>query len=274
MLLALIAGCGSPPARNSAMLDNAVAYNQQGQQLFQNNDYSNALIAYSRALQVDRSIENVNGIALNLMNLAQTYLALNQLDEAQAALDEILANAAGLFNAEQMAQASIQKALIFIRKALPAEEWVNKADLYCSDACSHKGLILNVQARLALDKNQPDIAVDLAKRALSLHRKKKLSSEIANSLRLTGEGYLDQQLPGNAIPLLQEALQLDKEQGFSVKISMDLLLLGKAHKSIPEQSIVFFKRALAVSKAAGDAEGMQRADSALNACDAQVKPCD
>lgn len=276
LLLLALAGCGSPPAKNSVMLDKAVAYNQQGRQFFHDSDYSNALTAYRRALQADRGIENADGVALNLLNLAQTYLALNQVDAAQVCLDEILSNAAGLFSVEQLASATIQKALISIREPQPTEEWINKADALCADKCSQKGLILNVRARLALDKNLPNAAVDLAKRALSLHRKMKFSPEIANSLRLVGEAYLGQQLPEQAIPFFQEALQLDKELGLPVKISMDLLLLGKAHQGSPEQSAVFFKRAFAVSQAAGDKEGMLRAGSALAkaSCQGQVMPCD
>lgn len=271
-LSSLAAGCGSPPAKISPALENAVSYNHQGQQFFQSKDYSSALAYYSKALQVDKSIENTDGIALNLLNIAQTYLALNQVEAAQASLDEILGNTAGLIQTDRLAQAAIQKSIIFIRQTQPelASEWINRADALCGGSCSQQGQILNIQARFALDEHQPDTAIDLANRALSIHQKMMAASEMANSLRLIGEGYLGKQLPDKAITFLQEALQLDKNQGLPLKISTDLLLLGMAHKNTPHQSAVFFKRALAVSQAAGDSEGAQRAGSALASVSCQT----
>lgn len=263
---ALASGCGSPPAKINPMLENAVGYNHQGKQFSQNKDYKNALISYGKALQVDRSIENADGIALNLLNIAQTYLALNQVDAAQASLDEVLNNAAGIFQADQQVQAAMQKSLIFNSLSQPklAGEWISRANTFCGAACAQRGLVLNIRARFALDEGQPDVAIDLANRALPLHQKEMLAHEVANSLRLIGEAHLDKQLPDKAVPFLQEALQSDKNQGLPAKISMDLLLLGMAHKNVGDQSAVFFRRALAVSRAAGDLVGEQRAARALD----------
>lgn len=271
-LIAILAGCGSTPARISPMLENAVDYNHQGQQFYQGKDYRNALAFYSKALQVDRSIENSEGIALNLFNLAQTYLALNQFDAAQASLDEVVNNAMGLFSSSHLAQASMQKSIVFTHQKQPgaAREWITKADAFCGASCPQKGLVLNVQARFALDEHQPDAAIDLANRALSIHKKEMLTPEIANSLRLMGEANLAKQLPDMAIPLLQEALQLDKDQGLPIKISVDLLLLGKANKNADGLSAAFFRRALAVSRAAGDSDGERRALLALEEVSPQI----
>lgn len=265
-LVVLLAACGSPPAKISPMFENAVNYNIQGKQFFQNKDYKNALASYNKALQIDKSIENADGVALNLLNIAQAHIALNQSDAAHAGLDEVIGNATGLFQADQLAQAAVQKSIIFISQGQSklTGEWINKADALCGDSCRQKGLILNIQARFALDERQPDAAIDLANRALAIHKKEMLVSEMANSLRLVGEAHLDKQLPGKAIPFLQEALQLDKNQGLPVKISADLLLLGMAHKDNKEQSALFFRRAIAVSRAAGDSAGEQRAAYALD----------
>jgi len=272
-LVALLAACGSPPAKISPMLENAVNYNLQGKQFFQSKNYENALASYNKALQIDKSIENAEGIALNLLNIAQAHIALNQFDAAHSSLDEVLDNATGLFQADQLAQAAMQKSLIFISQGQSKStgEWINKADALCGDACRQKGLILNIQARFALDEHQPDAAIDLANRALSAHQKGMLVSEMANSLRLIGEAHLDKQLSDKAIPFLQEALQLDKSQGLPVKISADLLLLGMAHKDGKDQSAVFFRRAIAVSRAAGDGAGEQRAAYALDSLAAPDK---
>ena len=264
-LIILLTACGSSPAKISPMLENAVNYNLQGKQFFQSGDYKNALASYNKALQIDKSIENADGIALNLFNIAQTHIALSQFDAAHSSLDEVLGNAAGLFQADQLAQAAVQKSIIFISQgqSKSAGEWINKADTLCGDACRQKGLILNIQARFALDEHQSDAAIDLANRALAIHKKEMLIPEMANSLRLIGEAHLDKQFSGKAIPFFQEALQLDKSQGAPTKISTDLLLLGMAHKDSKDQSAVFFRRAIAVSHAAGDLAGEQRAAYAL-----------
>jgi tetratricopeptide (TPR) repeat protein len=268
-----LTACGSPPAKISPMLENAVNYNLQGKQFFQNRDYENALVSYNKALQIDKSIENADGVALNLLNIAQAHIALNQSDAAHASLDEVIGNTTGLFQADQLAQAAVQKSLIFISQGQSKStgEWINKADALCGDSCHQKGLILNIQARFALDERQPDAAIDLANRALAAHKKEMLVSEMANSLRLIGEAHLGKQLPGKAIPFLQEALQLDKSQGLPVKISTDLLLLGMAHKDSKDQSALFFRRAIAVSRAAGDLAGEQRASHALDSLAAPDK---
>lgn len=272
-LVLLLTACSSPPAKISPILANAVSYNLQGKQFFQSKDYKNALASYSKALQIDRSIENIEGVALNLLNIAQTYLALNQLDAAQSSLNEVLDNASGLFHADQLVQAAMQKSIIFISRGQSklTGEWINKADTFCGDSCRQKGLILNIRARVALDGHQPDAAIDLANKALSAHKKEMLASEMANSLRLIGEAHLDKKLSDAAIPFLEDALQLDKEQGLPVKISTDLLLLGKAYKNIKAQSAFFFRRAIAVSQAAGDSAGEQRAVHALNSLLAESK---
>lgn len=271
-MLAMVSGCGAP-AKISPILESAVGYNHQGRQFFQNKDYKNALICYNKALQADKSIENADGIALNLLNIAQTYLALNQVDAAQASLDEVFKNATGVFQADQQIQAAMQKSIIFssLSQSSLAGEWINKASALCGASCLQQGLILNIQARFALDEHQPDVAIKLANHALSIHKKEMLNHEMANSLRLIGEAHLDKQLPGKAIPFLQEALQLDKEQGLPVKISIDLLLLGMAHKNSSDQSAVFFRRALAVSQASGDSVGEQRAARALDAVSSAQK---
>ena len=264
-LVALVAACGSPPARISPMLETAINYNLQGKQSFEDQDYQKALLSYHKALQIDRSIENAEGIALNLHNIAQIHLLLDKPDAAQSTLDEICENAAGLFQPEQQAQAALQKALALVSAAQPsqAQTWINKAEDFCGTACKPRGLILNVSARLALDRHQPELAIALASRALSLHQKALLLSEIANSQRLLGEALLEQQLPQLALPHLQEALQLDKNLGFPARISLDLTLLGMAHQH--EQAKAFYRRALAVSQAANDAPGIRRANRALEA---------
>lgn len=283
-LASLLAGCGAAPAKISPTLESAVNYNHQGQQFFQSKEYQNALFFYNQALQADKSIENVDGIALNLLNIAQTHLALNQPDAAQASLDELFNNAAGLFHPDQLAQAALQKSLVFSHQAQPklAGAWINKADALCANACAQQGQILNIQARSALDEHRPDTTIDLANRALSIHRKAMQASEMANSLRLIGEAHLANRAPDKAIPFLQEALQLDKNQGLPVKISADLLQLGMAHQGTSQIAAAFFRRALAVSQAAGDSSGERRATLALEALSSaspcqtakQAPPCD
>lgn len=271
LLILLLAACGSPPARISPLLENAVNYNLKANQSFQDRDYKNALISYSKALQVDKSIENSDGVALNLLNIALTQFALNQLDAAHASLDEVLDNAAGLFQADQLAQAAMQKSIIYNAQAeaAAAASWINKADGYCKEDCAQQGLILNIRARLALDEHLPDAAIDLASKALSVHKKKMLPLEMANSLRLMGEALLEKQLCDKAIPALQEALQLDKNLGLPAKISTDLLLLGLAHTA--DRQGIFFRRAIAVSRAANDTAGERRALRALDSLAGQGK---
>src|SRR5689334_12947992 len=89
--LVLLAGCAGKggPAPAPKRLQAIEANNHAGQ-LFARGDYAGAAKLYQRALEIERSVENEDGIAANLINLSIAYQRLGELKSAEAAVAEIL----------------------------------------------------------------------------------------------------------------------------------------------------------------------------------------
>ncbi len=80
--LVTLSGCGAKhPTLSDAHLS-AVKLNQRAESSFKNSDYENALRLYNEALKINRSIENIDGIAINIINMAATYRKLGDKDNA------------------------------------------------------------------------------------------------------------------------------------------------------------------------------------------------
>lgn len=88
--LLLLIGCGAKHPILSDAHQSAVKFNQRAESSFKNGDYENALRLYSEALKINRSIENIDGIAINIINMAATYRKLDDKDNAHKQIDEIL----------------------------------------------------------------------------------------------------------------------------------------------------------------------------------------
>ena len=70
----LLIGCGGPSAPTlSAIHEKAVEHNQKAAKAVEEGNYEKALAYYMEALRVNRSIENTEGIAVNLINIAVLY---------------------------------------------------------------------------------------------------------------------------------------------------------------------------------------------------------
>ena len=105
VLTALLIACGQNPLRPSEAQQAAVQWNQRAQVAYARGDYAQALAHYQQALALSRAIEDVNGIARELINLAVVHRKLGRPASARAALDEILVLAGIPFTAGQRAGA-------------------------------------------------------------------------------------------------------------------------------------------------------------------------
>src|SRR3989344_8981917 len=90
VLAIVLAACGQNPPRPSEAQQAAVQWNQRAQVAYARSDYAQALAHYQQALAMSRAIEDVNGIARELINLAVVHRKLGRPAPARAALDEIL----------------------------------------------------------------------------------------------------------------------------------------------------------------------------------------
>lgn len=259
-VLALTACAGNPPVLTEQQLD-AIQFNQRGEAAFRRGDYAQALQEYQGALAIHRSVENIAGIATELLNLSVVHRRLGDKAAAQATLDQILMDKSLAFSADQKAEAAYRKAGYYLDDGNEPEarSWVNKALEYCH-GCSAEGRLNNLLARMAL-AGYPQDAMNHARRALALNRNAGDKSEEANSLRLIADAAFQLGDFKAAQQSYDDALRLDKDTGAATKIALDLMGLGRslARQGKRSEAIDYFQRAYSVSEGAGDITTMGEA---------------
>ena len=260
VVLALTACAGNPPALTEQQ-ETAIQFNQRGETAFRRGDYAQALQEYQGALVIHRSVENVAGVATELLNLSVVYRRLGDKVAVQAALDQILTERSPAFSAEQKAEAAYRKAGYYLDDGNEAEalSWVNKALEYCH-GCGAEGWLYNLMARMAL-AGHPQDAVNHARRALALNRNAGDKNEAANSLRLIADAAFKLEDFKTAQQSYDDALRLDKESGAATKIALDLMGLGRslARQGQRAEAAEYFQRACSVAEGAGDTKAMEDA---------------
>jgi tetratricopeptide (TPR) repeat protein len=259
-VLVLTACAGNPPVLTEQQLD-AIQFNQRGETAFRRGDYAQALQEYQGALAIHRSVENVAGIATELLNLSVVYRRLGDKVAAQTTLDQILMDKSLAFSADQKAEAAYRKAGYYLDDGNEPEalSWLNKALEYCH-GCGAEGRLYNLLARMSLT-SQPQDAMTHARRALALNRSASDKNEEANSLRLIADAAFKLEDFKTAQQSYDDALRLDKDTGAAAKIALDLMGLGRsiARQGRRAEAVEYFQRAYSVSEGAGDAKAMEEA---------------
>lgn len=231
--LVLLSACGHVEETRSARQQQATEFNQRAQRAFLRGEYQAAATLYENALQLDVAIENVNGIAINALNLAKVNQVLGKTAQAQRYLDYLLEDKALNYAPAQLAAASVHKSLLRLQEndAAGATVWVEKAAAYCISDCTLSGVIDNARSSIALRANDADKALYWSERAASTN-KNASPLEYANSLRLTASARLLKNEHDAALRLSEEALVIDKSLGLPEKIRQDLLLSAQAHEKL------------------------------------------
>lgn len=251
----LLAACGHAPETHNARYMQAVGYSQRAATAYQHGEYQAAIRFYAMALQLDRSIENIDGIAINLLNLAKVSQVSGQLAEAHGYLDLLLGGAGTLeFKPAHLAAAAVQKGLLRLNENHAGEVagWADKAANYCTADCPLQGSIFNLRANVALQQNDADAALHWGENGIAANKtgnkdeqKPGQQIEYANSLRLTAQASAMKNEYDAARVLLNEALTVDKNLGLPEKIRLDLDLLAGVYRSMgkPEQAMIYQERA-------------------------------
>ena len=236
--LFLLSACGHVEELRSARQEQATDLNQRAQRAFQRGEYQVAAALYENALQLDVAIENVNGIAINALNLARVNQMLGKTELAERYLDSLLEDKSLRYAPAQLAAAAVQKSLLrLLQNDEPgAEKWVDKAAEYCVAECTISGVIDNARANIALRANDVDKALHWSERASSENRNSS-PLEYANSLRLTAAARMLKGEHDAALHLLEEALDIDKSLGLPEKIRQDLLLSAQACEKLGQAAL-------------------------------------
>jgi tetratricopeptide (TPR) repeat protein len=267
--LTLLFGCGFVPQPLSDVHMAAVELNQKAEAAFKRGNYQTALNLYNEALKNSRAVENIDGIAINLINKAAVYRKLGDKINTHKCADEILGVSYLTFSQIRLSEAAYIKALLYFDegKYSTASEWTDKALALCK-GCNTEGRIYNLKGRIVLINGDYTSAVSLANKGLALSKSSEDADETANSLRLLAEAKAMTGEYSEAIRLYEEALSTDKSSGQSRKIIMDLMGIGNVlcRQGKSEDAVKYFKRALSVSEAIDDKQSIKDVNIMIEKC--------
>ena len=248
---------GKPLAARQA---EAIEANRRAELRFRGGDFDGAVWQYQEALRIAQSIEDVEGIAANAINLSIAYQRLGKHAEARASLAPVLDQSRLSFPSARLAQAALRRAVLDFdeRRHADAAEWLEKAVTWCGQpGCALSSAINNVSGLLALEAGRTDAAAASARAALEASRRSGDRVEAANAMRLLGNVAIRSGDAAAALAALSEALAIDRELALPRKIYLDLVSLGRASAQGGERARArtYYERALAVSAADRDALG-------------------
>jgi len=258
----MLAGCAGAPPPLPAAQQSAAQADARGRDAFQRSDYHEAFAEYQRSLSLNRSTENLDGIATSLLNLSLVYRRLGDNAKAMDVLGQVLAGDGLSFSDAQRTEAAYRKASFSLEDGNVAEarRWTDKAFGHCGGRCSAEGRLYNLMARMSLPE-RPAEAQEHARRALALNRNASDKNEEANSQRLIADAVFQTNDFKSAQQFYDAALQLDKDSGVPAKLALDLMGLGRsiARQGRRDEAVEYFQRAYSVSEGAGDAKAMEDA---------------
>jgi tetratricopeptide (TPR) repeat protein len=266
LLVVLIMGCRGGPKGPmlSGARARAVELNAGAEKAYERGDYERALFLYEEALRLSRSVENVDGTAINMVNLALVHRKLGNRAEAIGLVDELLEADHVSYSRERLSEAAEVRALLHIDGGKPdkARQWAGTAMSHCLGAgCAWRGRLHNLRARVALMDGDYGSALEDGGRGLDLNGKQGDRRETANSLRIIADAKTAAGRFDEAKIKYEKALEIDKELGLSGKIAADLMGLGNALHGLKrhEEALNYFRRALSVSESGGDEGGIAEA---------------
>jgi tetratricopeptide (TPR) repeat protein len=269
--LVLLAACARQPGKPLAARQvEAIEANRRAELRFRRGDFDGAVQQYQEALRIAQSVEDIDGIAANAINLSIAYQRLGKNAEARASLAPVLEHSGLSFPSARLAQAALRRALLDSdrQRHAPAAEWLEKAATWCGQqGCTLSAAIDNVRGLLALEAGLTDAAAASATAALKASRASGDRVETANALRLLGNVAIRAGDAAAALAALTEALALDQELALPRKIYLDLVSLGRASAQGGERARArsYYERALAVSQADRDAGAAAEARALIGA---------
>lgn len=269
--LVTLSGCGAKHTVLSDVHLSSVKFNQKAESAFKKGDYENALRLYNEALKINRSIENIDGIAINIINMTATYRKLSDKGNAHKQLDEILNTSPTTYSPLHLSEAAFLKAMLYFdeKNYDKTLEWTDKALSFCQSLqCSNIGKIYNLKGRTYLKKVDILSALFYTNKGLEINKSIENKQEEANSLRILAEAKLMNNEYDEAKKFYENALSIDKTLGLSKKITQDLMGIGNIflRQGNCELATVYFKRALSVSENKGDNEGIVKVKEMIEKC--------
>lgn len=268
LALALCAGCAAAPTREPPPAQARLAQAEaRAAALVRSGDVAGAARSYGDAVRIATSLDDVDAIAANAINLSVVDQWLGRNAEARRALALVADDAHRPFSERRRLQAELRRAILDLATGDPASaaKPASRAEERCAGTCEYAATILNVQAQIALARGDSGEAALRAQRALALARSRSESAEAANSLRLLGRAA---RLRGNAAaarPFLEQALEIDRGLADPRKILADLTELSRAAYDAGDSQAArdYAARAEAVSRATGEGHSIAEMEAGL-----------
>lgn len=245
----LLAGCAGPSQPQLAgVYAKSLEAERRGLKAEAAGNPEQALRHYRQALKLHRSVEDSDGIATDLVNLAILCQRLGQEEQARAWIEEALSlpEVGDAIRAE----AAYENAKLHLKnqQLAKAREWAGKSLALAPNRRVESRF--NLLGRIAFLETQDEEALRWANAALEANRDEPRLAEQANSLRLIADVEARQGHDAVAKARYLEALKVDKEAGESAKIALDLTALGKLSLKTGnrEEAERFFQRAGQVNR--------------------------
>jgi tetratricopeptide (TPR) repeat protein len=255
MFLTISCGGPPPPVQPKVIRDSSEAGKKAGA-AYERGDHELAIKLYSEALRLSRSVEDLEGTALNLVNLAAVYRTAGDRASSHETLQGLFRPEGLSYPDDILAGGAMIKALLLVDEGnlQAAFEWAERAGAYCSvSKCDVSGGILNLKARILLLRDRIQESLEASGEGLKESRRAGDMAEAANSIRLMADAHLASGRPDRSFELYGKALEIDKKLALPLKIALDLKGLGvsKSRQGEHAEAMGFFLRSLDVAISSG-----------------------
>ena len=256
LILLFLAGCSSSRKTvSSSTVLLAADHNRRGILATARGDRDTAVSEFRTALALNGSIENNDGMAANLLNLARFHRQQGDPAQARAFIDRALPLVTP--SAPLCGDVAFEKARVCqLSKDFPAAElWAQKALEAAPEA--DRSSRLNLLGRVLSQRGNMVEAQKHAEAALKSAQDEENREEEANSLRLTGDIHAAARRFQAAMVAYEKGLAIDKELGLGSKIAGDLTRLAgvAAGANDLNKALGFYERAAEVSLQGGNKQG-------------------
>jgi len=268
LLLGALAGCAGAPKRAPSPAQEAAATSSQSAaRAWRRGDLDKALDLYAKALAAADSIEDFDAGGAALLNLALVHARRDELREAHARIDRILA-APERYGAALHAQAAARKALLYLDEPDfdAALQWAQAAQKACVEPCVLGAVLSDVRAHVALERGDPALAATLAARGVEQAHAAGQEAERANALRLLGRAQTRTGRTTEAADSLAQALAIDRSLGLPERVALDLVYAAENEERRAQKTLAkeYYERALSVYRAAGNRRGVDAVRARLS----------
>ena len=178
-----------------------------------------AMQLLNEALRLSASLDDQQGQAVALLNIARLARPSGNMNLASSSVDRALLLSAGTNIYSDAVQ---EKAIQELSAGNMERAYSLAEDALAKEQGNLKGRRLNLMARIAFKMGQMDRCLSLLDLALSANSTEMLSEERANTVRLLGRVNARQNRFAKAEEYLAEAVAIDKKLEIPAKIAEDL----------------------------------------------------